>query len=82
MSRCPRYKENKNKMKNVNACEVKKIRYKKRNVRIISFLKKRSFTSFKENRKRVIKMAELEARLLGGGGNAKSVFGVGRNFSW
>ena len=70
MSRCPRYKENKNKMKNVNACEVKKIRYKKRNVRIISFLKKRSFTSFKENRKRVIKMAELEARLLGGGGNA------------
>lgn len=57
-------------MKNVNACEVKKIRYKKRNVRIISFLKKRSFTSFKENRKRVIKMAELEARLLGGGGNA------------
>ena len=82
MSRCPRYKENKNKMKNVNVCEVKKIRYKKRNVRIISFLKKRSFTSFKENRKRVIKMAELEARLLGGGGNAKSVFGVGRNFSW
>ena len=52
-------------MKNVNVCEVKKIRYKKRNVRIISFLKKRSFTSFKENRKRVIKMARL-----GGGGNA------------
>ena len=81
MSRCPRYKENKNKMKNVNVCEVKKIRYKKRNVRIISFLKKRSFTSFKENRKRVIKMAELEARLLGEGATRK-VFGVGRNFSW
>lgn len=77
-------------MKNVNACEVKKIRSsssqeeQKRNIRIISFFLKEAFFHFlfKENRKRVIKMAELEARLLGGGGNAKSVFGVGRNFSW